>query len=372
MVYMILSQKIRIYPNKTMCKQFEEFFGYARYSYNAGIALWEEMYEAGEKPNERKVRDKYKRSLKQDWEASYPPNIFDNSITHLAGGYKMFFNRMGNKPKFKSKRKAKKSFTINRKGPSTIRIKNDKLFLPKFKYGVKMAENIRFEGCIKLATVTKRANQYYVSLSIELGDESYLYRSGDYLPTVGVDANIGHFDVSEETHRWETPLNKLAPLYEKISHYQRLLSKKKLDSKKYNVMKTKLQNTYLRIQNIQDDWLHKFTSYLVHSYHKICIEDLNIKGMLSNKRISKKIARSLFYRFRVQLQYKCEMYGNELIIADRWFPSTQHCSICGFRKEGEDKLKLSDRIYHCNNCGETLDRDYNSACNLKIYAERVG
>ena len=369
---MILSQKIRIYPNKTMCKQFEEFFGYARYSYNMGIALWKEMYEAGEKPNERKVRDKYKRSLKQDWEASYPPNIFDNSITHLAGGYKRFFNRMGNKPKFKSKRKAKKSFTINRKDPSTIRIKNGRLFLPKFKYGVKMVENIRFEGCIKLATVTKRADQYYVTLSIELDDDSYLYRSGDYLPTVGIDANIGHFNISENDHNFQTPLASLVPLYEKIAYYQRRMSRKIHGSNKYNAMKTKLQKLYLKIQNIQDDWLYKFTTHIVQNYHKICIEDLNVKGMLSNRRIARSISRSLFYRFRVQLQYKCEMYGNELIIADRWFASTQLCSMCGFRKEGEDKLKLSDRIYHCNNCGESLDRDYNSACNLKLYAERVG
>ena len=80
----------------------------------------------------------------------------------------------------------------------------------------------------------------------------------------------------------------------------------------------------------------------------------------------------MFYRFKMFLQYKCIMYGNELAIADKWFPSTQICSCCGHRKEGNDKLKLSDRIYICNNCDEVMDRDYNSACNLKLYAERVG
>ena len=369
---MIITQKIRLYPNKTMIKQFNELFGYSRYAYNSGLALWNEMYETGKKPNNRKVRDKHKRERKQEWEEELPPNVLDNAIDHMALGWKMFFKGLAKKPKFKSKRRAKKSFTINRKCPSTIRIKGNRLFLPKFKYGVKMAEPLRFLGIIKMATVTQRADQYFVSLAVELDDESHLYRAGEYLPTVGVDANIGHFDISEDDHRWTAPLQKLTPLYERISHYQRTLSHKVPGSRKYLATKTKLQRIYFRIQNIQDDWLHKFTTYLVRNYHTICIEDLNVSGMLANRKIAKAISRSLFYRFRTQLQYKCDLYGNNLIIADRWFPSTQTCSECGSVKEGEEKLKLSDRVYHCTECGVSLDRDFNSAKNLKIYAERVG
>ena len=366
----MISQKVRIYPNKTMQKQFETFFGYTRYSYNTGLALWNEMYENGEKPNERKVRDKYKRELKKYWENEYPPNIFDNALTHMSRGWKNFFEGRTSRPKFKSKRKAKKSFTINRKCDSTIRIRNGKLLLPKFKYPIKMAESINFEGTIKMVTVTQRADQYYASFTMDTTEE--FYHSSSFLPTVGIDTNISHFDISEDSHRYSTPLASLTPLYEKIAYYQRRMSRKVHRSNKYNAMKAKLQKLYLRIQNIQDDWLHKFTTFIIQNYHKICIEDLNVKGMLSNRRIAKSISRSLFYRFKIQLQYKSKMYGNELIIADRWFPSTQHCSMCGFRKEGEHKLKLSDRVYHCHNCGETMDRDYNSACNLKLYAERVG
>ena len=367
---MIISQKIRIYPNKTMQKQFEQMFGYARYSYNTGLALWNELYVNGERPNEWKVRDKYKRELKQEWEKEYSPNVFDNALTHMSIGWKNFFEGRSRRPKFKSKRKAKKSFTINRKNDFSIRIRNGKLLLPKFKYPVKMAEPINFEGVIKLVTITHRADQYFASFTIDTTEE--FYHSFSSLPTVGIDANIGHFNISEDEHNLQTPLASLVPLYEKIAYYQRRMSRKSHGSNKYNAMKTKLQKLYSRIQNIQDDWLHKFTTHIVQNYHKICIEDLNVKGMLSNRRVAKSISRSLFYRFKVQLQYKCEAYGNELIIADRWFASTQICSMCGFRKEGEHKLKLSDRVYHCDNCGESLDRDYNSACNLKLYPERVG
>ena len=368
----ILTHKIRIYPNKTMKRQLQDFFDYSRYAFNIGLDLWNQMYKTGEMPTERKVRDKYKRELKQDWESEYPPNIFDNAVKNMSFGWKLFFSGRSSKPKFKSKRAAKNTFTINRKNPSTIRIKGKRLYLPKFKYGIKMAETPVFKGTIKMATVSSRTGKYWVSLFIELDEPNYLYRAVDSLPSVGVDANIGHFDISEEEHRWTTPLSNLTPLYERISHYQRLLSRKVRGSKKYEATRTKLQQTYWRIRNIQNDWLHKFTTYLVQNYKTICIEDLTVRNMLSNRRIARSIARSLFYRFKIFLKYKCSLYENNLIIADRWFPSTQICSCCGFRKEGLDKLKLSDRVYICHECGVNLDRDYNSAYNLKIYAERLG
>ena len=335
-VKMLISQKIRIYPNKTMVRQLEGMFGYSRYSYNATLALWNDMYANGEKPNERKVRDKYKRNLKNEWESEYPPNVFDNACRDMAFGWDMFFRGISRRPRFKSKRKSRDSFTINRKNDSTIRIKGGRLFLPKFKYGIKMSESIKYDGVAKSCTITKRAGQYYASITIDTNEE--FYRSLTTLPTVGIDANIGHFDISEDDHVFNTPLKTLTPLYIRIAHYQKLLSRKTKGSKKYNVVKTKLQKIYLKIQNIQDDWLHKFTSHIVQNYHRICIEDLNVKGMLSNRRIAKQISRSMFYRFKTLLQYKCAMYGNELTIADRWFPSTQICSCCGHRKEGENNL----------------------------------
>lgn len=369
----MMTHKIRIYPNKTMVKQFTELFGYSRYSYNVALQLWNTMYLAGEKPNERKVRNQYRKEYRQDWENSYSSSVFENSVTHLGYAWSRFFKGIGDKPRLKSRKRSKDSFTIRRQTPFTIRIKGNRLYLPKFKYGVKMAELPKFTGVIKKATVTKRADKYWVSLSIDLDEPQYLYRISPNLPTVGVDANIGHFDISEEENpRWKTPLDSLTPLYERIAFYQKRLSRKVKGSKKYEVTKTKLQKTYLKIQNIQDDWLNKFTTYLVHNYGKICIEDLNVRGMRSNRKLAKKISRSMFYKFRVQLQNKCFVSGNELVIADRWFPSTQTCSECGCRKEGEEKLSRSERVYNCFECGAVLDRDYNSACNLKLYAERVG
>ena len=343
---MIITHKIRIYPNKSTEASFRACFGYSRYVYNTALELWSRMYEADEKPNNWKVRDRYKKTLRQDWEFEYPSVVLDTAIEHLANGYQRFWKGLGGKPKFKSRRKARQSFEVYRKDKNTIKVIGKKLYLPKMK-GIRMAERPMVEGTIKRATVTTRAGRYWVSLAVELSEDEiqHTYRSNKANPTVGVDANIGHFDLSEECGRRVTPLQRLTPLYRRISVYQRRLSRKTPGSKKYEAMRTKLQRTYLRIQDIQDDWMHKFTTDLTQKYHTIVIEGLNVQGMLSNRRIAKQISRSLFYRLKTQLTYKTELYGNRLIIADPWYPSTQTCSRCGHRKTGEAKLGLADRKY---------------------------
>lgn len=368
---MILTHKIRIYPNKTLIKQFEGYFGYTRYVYNKSLNIWNEMYKDDLKPNERKVRDEYKRNRKELWEKEYSPIVLDNSISYMSRAWSSYFSKIGQRPRFKSKKRSKDSFTFNRKNDSTIRIKRDRLFLPKMKYGIKLSELPKFNGIIKTATVTRKFNQYFVSLSIELDKNNHIYHSNSNNPTVGIDVNIGHFDTSDN-EVFNTPLKELGYLYKRIDHLNRKLSRKIPGSNKYNLVKTKLGRTYLKINNIQTDWLNKFTTYIVTNYHRIGIETLNVKGMLMNKRLSKSIARSLFYKFRLLLTYKSEIYGNSLVLADSHFPSTQLCSDCGNRKTGSDKLNLSDREYKCYECGIIKDRDYNSACNLKILADEVG
>lgn len=368
---MLLSQRVRIYPNKTMQKEFEKMFNYARYSYNAGLELWNELYKAGGNPTDWTVRTTYKRTMKKDWEDEFSSTIFDNAIAHLSRAWKSFFEGNSGLPRFKDKKTSKPSFTFNRKNPYTIRIKNGRLYLPRFKYGVKLSEPIRFGGLIKTVTINKRANCYFASFSIDIPADSIKYRSDKSLPTVGIDSNIGHYDISEELHRWETPLRRIEKYYQRISYYQRRMDKKVYKSGNYETMRVKLQRLHLRVQNIQDDWLHKFTTHIVRNYHVICIEDLDVSQMLKNRRISKHVGRSLFYRFREFLTYKSKLYGNTLIVADMWYPSTQRCSSCGNIKKGKDKLSLKNRVYRCSECGFKSDRDYNSALNLKQYAHSV-
>lgn len=387
-----LGQKVRIYPNKTMIKQLELYFNYSRYCYNKSLYIWNTMYKNNEKPNFRTVRDNFKNNYKEEWEKEYPPNILDNSIQFLSNGWSLYFKHITRKPKFKSKKRYKPSFTINRKSDSTIRIINNKLYLPKFKYGIKLSEDIKIIGIIKLCTISRKANKYFASFIIELSDnyKKNLYQSKIDNTSVGIDVNIGHFDISEKNYRYDFPLKELKKYYAKIEYYQKRMSRKILekknkekllnkeksdknyiyleDSHKYLVMKTKLQNLYMRINNIQNDWLHKFTTNIISKYHLIGIETLKTKNMMKCHNLAKSISHSLFYRFRLFIEYKSKLYGNILVKADKSFPSTQKCSCCGNIKKGNEKLHLKDRIYKCNYCKNIMNRDLNSAFNLKEYA----
>lgn len=171
------------------------------------------------------------------------------------------------------------------------------------------------------------------------------------------------------------------PLYDRVKHYQRVLSRKRcknpkaIHSKSYRVTRTKLQRTYERITNIQTDLLHKFTTDLYHQYDTIVIEDLDVKKMQMSKK-AKNLHRSLFGKFRQMMEYKAQKFGKTLIIADRFYPSTQRCSSCGFIKTGEDKITLYGNQKHgtrhneyiCYHCGYKDDRDHNAVLNLLALA----
>jgi len=361
---MLITHKIRIYPNKTLTKQFNELFGYSRYCYNRGLEIWNNEYKLGNKPNFRKVRD-ISKQVKNKWEKEYSPNVLDSAIEDLERGFKNFFSKRSRYPKFKSKRKSNNTFRFNRKNDSTIRIKDNKLFLPKMKYGIKLSELPRFNGTIKLCTISKKANTYYASLTIDTNEE---FTRDNTNNNCGIDLGLKTFiTLSDNTNDYSDNYpSKLKALQYKIKYLNKLLSKKSKGSNNRYVMITKLQKAYLDFTNLRNDYLNKIVNTIVFNYDTICIEDLNVKGMLSNKKLSSKVYQALFYTFKVKLTNKCSQYGNSLVIANRWFPSTQTCSNCGQVKGGDNRLGLSNRTYTCN-CGLELDRDINASRNLRDY-----
>lgn len=366
----ILTHKMEIKPNKTCINLIEQYFGYSRYCYNRALDVWNKEYLKGNKPTGRKVRDII-RPNKEEWESKLSAQMADCAIEDLEHGYLLFFKKVSkNKPHFKSKKKSKQTFRVNRRNESSIRIKDNKLFLPKFPYGIKMTEKIRFNGTIKQCTISKKANRYFASFVIDITD-SFDQVKGNL--SCGIDLGIKEFAIVGYGNRrfkhYKGCYKRIKPLYEQISHYHKVLSRKQKDSNKYNVVRTKLQRLYLKISNIQKDYLNKLTTKLCKAFKTITIEDLNVKGMLKNKHLSEKISKSLFYTFRCMLEYKSKLYGNTIIIADRWFPSTQKCSHCGYIRTKEEKLKLSDRIHTCPSCGVIDDRDENAAYNLKLYGD---
>ena len=290
------------------------------------------------------------------------------------------------KPKFKSKKYSKKAFTTDR-----ARFKNNKLILDKPRedrhsgwYRIRLREPVRFTGKLKLVTVTKDVSGYYASLVFDVDGTDYPKPTKD---KVAVDCNVRRLTYgNEDSINTKIVYPKsLGKLYERIKVYQRLLAKKQVAnptnfrSNNYNKVRTKLQCDYLKVSNIQHDLLQKFTTDLVKNYQEIHIEDLNVRGMMMSKKMGKNLQRSLFGKLREILTYKCKWNNRKLVLVDRLYPSTQICSVCGYRKTKDgyggkqtlsgDSIHREHQKYYCYNCGSVLDRDENAVINILNYKE---
>ena len=408
---MRLNFQVRLYPNKTMKAVLDSSCDYRRYCWNQGLELWNTLYDARliglsaelrakikesltdktiefseeeqalraifPAPSERLVRDEL-MSQKADWQFEFSSRALQLAVKDLASAWNLFFNnpKTANKPGFQSRKKPKQGFKTDR-----ARIINGRLMLDKPLAYKGEWSSIRFKGAsipdgkLKLCAVTRVKGKYIATITVDVETAAF--------PKMGektaVDANVDHFDTTAGQTSLKPEL--LDPLYERIRIYQRQLARKRKvnknyrHSKSYQATRAKLQVTYERIHNIQNDLLHKFTTDLYRQYDTIVIEDLDVKGMQMKKK-AKNLHRSLFGRFRQFMEYKAEKFGKTLIVADRFYPSTQRCSSCGHVKTGDEKITLSGNRKHgtkhneyvCYECGYENNRDRNAVLNLLALA----
>ena len=379
---MIRTQKARLYPNRTMKKVLDDLCDYRRYCWNRGLALWNDMYDASlileDKellPNERKVRDELVAD-KADWQYQLSARCLQLAVSDLGEAWKNFFNKVQpdwGRPQFKSKKAPKQGFKTDR-----AKIVNGKLRLDKPR-GIKKWYDIRLKGAkslkgeLKVASIYRENGKYWVSLPFETEIEIEA-KTGK---KTAVDINVGHFNYTEG--QVNTLPDHLKKLYERIKLYQRQLARKRVvngkkatKSNNYIATKAKLQRDYRKVANIQHDIVQKFTTKLVNDYDEIVIEDLDVKKMQMTHVSSKGLQRSMFGYFRQVLNYKCQWYGKKIILADKFYPSTQRCSRCGFIKTGDDKIGLDGNMKHktkhseyvCYECGAVMNRDENAVMNL--------
>ena len=416
---MQLTKKVRLYPNKTMAKILDNLCNYRRYCWNQGLELWYDLYDQRiemvpaslrqksqlvikdktimfsdeeqelldmfPSPSERVVRDLMIRD-KDDWQRRLSSQVLQLAIRDLANAWSAFFNnqksktkkRKVGKPFFQTKKNTKQGFKTN-----YARIKNGKLVLDKpqvYKgdwYGISFKGYDLPDGKIKHCVITKVNNKYYASLAVDCPEQS-LPKTNQ---KTAIDANVNHFDYTDGS--FVVCPKQLDVLYEQIKHYQRVLARKRkangkkaTQSNQYFKARTKLQRCYKRVTNIQNDLLHKFTTEIYHNYDTVVIEDLDVKAMQMSKK-AKNLHRSLFGRFRLYMEYKADKFGKTLILADRYYPSTQRCSNCEHVKTGDDKITLQGNKKHgtkhneyiCYECGFEADRDRNAVMNLLALAE---
>ena len=374
--------KVRLYPNSHMKKVLDNLCDYRRYCWNQALNLWNEMYEESlitkdkkVKPSEYKVRDELTEN-KQDWQYQYSSRVLLFAVKDLSDAWKHFFRKDQTdwgKPKFKSKKFYKQGFKTER-----AKIVKNKLRLDKPRgysnpwYNIRMRGYRNLHGDLKLTSITRKFGKYYASLVIDTQDIKSKSKTN---AVTAVDVNVGHFNYTDGVVN--VLPKKLDNYYNHLKHYQKMLARKVVGSRNYKATKTKLYKYYDKVNNLQDDILHKFTTKLVNEYDKIVIENLDVKHMQMSHVASKGMQRSQFGKFREYLEYKCNWYGKKLILADRRYPSTQRCSECGFIKTGDDRITLMGNLKHhtkhneyiCYNCGAVLDRDVNAVNNLLALAK---
>ena len=374
--------KIEIDPTAEQKSKIHQTIGVSRFIYNFYIAHNKEIYDREGKfvsgmDFSKWLNNEYIPNNKDmKWIKEVSSKATKQAIMNGDKAFKDFFKKAKGFPRFKKKKNqdVKAYFPKNNKTDWTI--ERHRVKIPTLGW-IRLKEfgYIPVNSIVKSGTVSQKADRYYVSILVEENDKK-VYKSTN--EGVGIDLGVKEFVVCSDGIKFKN-INKTSTvkkIEKKLKREQRKLSRKyeslKIRNKKekggnatsQNIQKqiVKVQKLHQRLTNIRTDYINKIVSSIIKqkpSY--ITIEDLNVKGMMKNKHLSKAIASQKFFEFKTKLTFKCKENHIELRIVDRFYPSSKTCSNCG---EIKQDLKLSDRIYKCD-CGLTIDRDLNSSINLK-------
>ena len=366
---MLKSIKIRIYPNNVQKEFISKQLGCCRFIYNKLLDYKTTQYKKDKQNISWSQLGKYLTNLKKQDEYSFLNDVYNiclqQSIIDLIKAYDNFFKLYNGYPKFKSKKDTKQSCRfLNNIFNNKRKINGNRITL------IKQLKNILFkcskkdeiylnhnQNKIHSVTLTKTStNKYYLSICINY-DIIYKQKLDS---VIGLDLGIKDFIVDSNGNQYKNKhfyKNK----ERKLKKLNKQLSRKQNGSNNRNKLRIKLAKVYEKIKNQRLNYLHQITSKLVNDNQVICIEDLNVKGMMSNHKLAKSIQDISLYEFRRQLEYKCRWYGRDLVIIDRFYPSSKICHNCGHIYKD---LKLSEREWICPNCGKLIDRDYNASLNI--------
>lgn len=363
---MLIAHRIALDPNNVQATYFARACGVARFAYNWALAEWQRQYEAWKadnslpKPSQAALRRQL-NAIKRErfpWMLEVTKNAPQEAISHLGKAFKNFFAGRAKYPKF-HKKGVHDRFTLTN---DQFDIDGCRIRIPNLGW-VRMRESLRFTGKIMSATVSRVADRWFVSITVDTQDDSHLPKAKNQ-GTVGVDLGVSALATlsTGETIIGPKPHKALLGRLRRLS---RSLSRKQKGSSNRKKAKAKLARLHARIANIRVDALHKLTSDLTRRFHTIGIEDLNVRGMMANRHLARSIADMSFFEFRRQLEYKAGQRGGLVVVADRWFPSSKTCSACG---SVQKKMPLSVRQWICPDCGASHNRDENAARNLATYA----
>ena len=350
--------KVRIYPNQEQISLIEQTFNSTRYLYNYMLNLREKLYKffgiSLSFARMCKVLTELKRH--KTWLKSVDSRSLQKCLKDLDNAYQNFFNK-GNYPKFKSKKRSKNSY---RTVSSTITLDavSHTIKIPKVG-SIRFRDKSKFKGITKIynATISRdNVGHYYASISAEVNIEHFEKTNQN----VGIDLGLKDFAIFSNGNKIANP-KFFINAQKKLAKMQRKLSKKIFGSQNYLKYKVKVAKFHEKIKNKRLDFLHKLSTSLIKTYDIICIENLNIKGLLRSN-LTKSFQDVSLYEFIRMLEYKAKWYGKTLSKVDRFYPSSQVCSNFGYKNK--DVKNLNIREWVCPECGVHHDRDVNSAINI--------
>lgn len=354
---MLKAYKYRLNPTKAQAELINKHIGCSRFVYNLALECKQTAY-AGNKVN-LTCFDLIKQlpDLKKEceWLKEVNSQSLQQSIVNLDTSFTKFFKGQADFPNFK-KKTAKKSFNI----PANVEIIENKLCIPKFKKGINIILHREIKGIIRQATISKTpTNKYFVSILTDNKLDIPVKQPIKETTTVGVDLGIKSFLVASNGQKFDNP-KYLKKAQDKLKFVQR-----KYSINKGRRTKKRLAILHEKVTNKRTDFLHKVSTQLIKSHDSIAIEDLNIKGMLTNHKLAEAISDCGWGMFVTMLEYKADWYGKNILRIGRFEPSSKTCSVCGkINKE----LTLKDREWTCSCCGTLLNRDVNASINIKNFA----
>lgn len=362
---MELSYEYRIYPNAEQRETIARTFGCCRFVYNRALAVRKGAYDAGgDVPTIfqiDKMLPKWKADPKTAWLKEADSRALQQSLRDLGKAYGNFFQAPGKVgfPRFKSKRARQSYRTTKVEVLDSRHVK-----LPKLG-AVKARVSRMPEGRVLSATVKQApSGKYFVSLCCTGVPMAGPAPEGT---AVGVDVGIESLMTLSDGTKIENP-KAAARLARKLAREQRRLSRKKKGSSNHERQRVRVARAQEKVANVRKDAIHKATSKLAGENQAVCLEDLNVMGMLRNRRLSKAVADASFSEIARQLEYKCAMRGGAVVKVGRFFPSSKACSACGHVLE---ELPLSTRRWECPECGTVHDRDVNAARNILAEGARI-
>ena len=362
---MLLGFKTQILLLPSQTQLLAQHAGVARHAWNWGLGLTKAILDHNQNHPEDKIKfpsaiDLHKWLValvksKNPWYYEVSKTAPQYALMHLREAWKKCFSKQASSPKFKKKGRDD-SFTLE--GSIKI-ISANQIQVPVI--GILKTYEVLPSGITpKTVTISRLADKWFISFRMEVSPKS----TPKAIDVVGVDLGILNL-ATLSTKEIFPGVKKTRQLLKRLAHLQWSNRQKQIGSKNWRASRIKIARLHRQIANIRADYLHKLTTYLAKNHGVIVIEDLNISGMLANRKLASYIADGSFYEFKRQLEYKCQLYGSKLLIVSRWFPSSKTCHCCG---EVKPSLSLDERIFHCEKCGCTCDRDLNAALNL----ERVG